>query len=381
MAGGLMQLVASGSQDVYLTGNPTITFFKTIYRRHTNFAKESIEQSLTGHVNFGQRVTCTVSRNGDLIHSVYLQVELPTLNNTDSSWVENVGHVLIDEVTIEVGGQIIDKQYGDWLQVWNELTQTSEKAAGYDKMIGASLGRTGGMLFIPFQFWFCRNIGLALPLIALQYHEIKFNILFRSATDCYFGSATNAEITNASLYVDYIYLDTEERKHFAGNPHEYLVEQLQFTGSETYDTTLIRSKLAFNHPCKEIIWTLQTEDRETAKEWTNYSNNGNGEQTVFDATLQLNGHERFSKRRGEYFNLVQPYQHHTAVPSAGIYVYSFALQPEEHQPSGTINMSRIDSASLLLNTNTTGNYKLRVYATNYNVFRVVSGMGGLAFSN
>jgi len=380
MTGGLMQLVAVGSQDIYLTGSPQITFFKTVYRKHTNFSIESIEQTLKGSLDFGQKVSCVVSRNGDLVHKVYLQIELPELSNTSSYWVNNIGHILIQEVSVEIGGQVIDRMYGDWLNIFNELTQTSERAAGYDKMIGESLQNAGGMLYIPLPFWFCRNPGLALPLIALQYHEVKFNIQFRQASDCYVGTATTPTLTSASLYVDYIYLDTEERRQFAQQSHEYLIEQLQFS-EEIYSTQNIKSKLAFNHPCKEIIWVLHTHEREIAKEWSDYSLNGDGEQTLYDAYLRLNGHDRFSKRRGDYFNLVQPYQHHTSVPSPGIYVYSFSLNPEQFQPSGAVNMSRIDEASLILTTNVTGTYKLRVYAINYNVLRVTGGMGGLAFSN
>lgn len=375
-----MQLVSIGSQDVYLTGNPQITFFKTVYRRHTNFAIECIEQSLHGTVNFGQKVSCVISRNADLVHKVYLQVELPALDDSNSSWVNNVGHVLINEISIEIGGQIIDKHYGDWLNIWNELTQKAELSACYSKMIGSSLGNSSGMLYIPLQFWFCRNPGLALPLISLQYHEVKVHVEFRRASDCYNGSATTPKITTASLYVDYIYLDTDERRQFSQVQHEYLIEQLQYVQHE-YSTTNVKTTLAFNHPCKELIWVLQSNERELAKEWSDYSLDGNGEQTLVDATLQLNSHDRFEKRRGDYFNLVQPYQHHTAGPSAGIYLYSFALNPEQHQPSGTLNMSRIDNATLLLTSSISGSYKLRIYAVNYNVLRISSGMGGLAYSN
>jgi len=352
--------------------------------------------NVNGTVDFGRKVSCTVSRNGDLIHKVYLQVDLPALNNTNGTtgslnWVDNIGHVLIDEVSIEIGGQTIDKHYGEWLTIWNELTQTSEKAAGYDAMIGNVSALTGAAdthsaytLYIPLQFWFCRNPGLALPLIALQYHEVKFNITFRSAADCYVlsGGATAAtpSLANASLYVDYIYLDTDERRQFAQVQHEYLIEQLQFTGAESFSNSAVKSKLSLNHPCKELVWVLHHADNESAKDWSNFT--VSGDDSIVDAKLQLNGHDRFSTRKAGYFNLVQPYQHHTAIPSTGIYVYSFALHPEQHQPSGTVNMSRIDNATLLLNTNTsTDSFKLRVYAVNYNVLRVMAGMGGLAYSN
>ena len=380
MTGGLIQLVAIGSQDIYLSGNPQITFFKTVYRRHTNFSIECIEQTFGGTVNFGQKVSCVISRNADLIHKVYLRVELPSLDNSDSAWVNNLGHVLIREVSIEIGGQVIDKHYGDWLNIWNELTQTAEKSACYDKMIGASLGRSGEMLYIPLQFWFCKNPGLALPLITLQYHEVKINMEFRKVEDCYNGSATPPVITNASLIIDYIYLDTDERRQFTQGQQEYLIDQLQILEQDC-NVNNVKTILPFNHPCKEFIWVLQSRERELAKEWSDYSRDGNGEQTLIDASLQLNSHDRFEKQTGKYFNLVQPYQHHTSGPSGGIYVYSFALNPEQHQPSGSLNMSRIDNATLLTNSNISGGYKLRIYAVNYNVLRISSGMGGLAYSN
>ena len=543
-----MQLVAYGAQDVYLTGNPQITFWKVVYRRHTNFAMESIEQTFNGQVDFGRKVTCTISRNGDLIHRVYLQVTLPevTVPNTAESpssteassqgtgylsnncffrWVNYIGHALIRSVEVEIGGQRIDKHYGDWLNIWNELTQEPGHQVGYDNMVGNNLLLTGAglkhveatTLYVPLQFWFCRNPGLALPLIALQYHEVRINMEFRNKEECYLVNSQGTDkccvqncatgtsdskcicvppLQYASLFVDYIYLDTDERRRFAQVSHEYLIEQLQFTGDESVTSTNVKVKLNFNHPCKELVWVVQRDDvSQTWKQWNNYTddvdrdanveagyasesfplllggganwpyganvnfggsasinmgtmatelgltpeqlqtalgsnfNTGGpgdvassasainmgttdagqgvdhagigpvraGRNPVIRAKLQLNGHDRFQERLGSYFNLVQPYQHHTNVPATGINVYSFALKPEEHQPSGTCNMSRIDSAVLQLqltpkaagqqNTNSkltpaiNVGSKIRVYATNYNVLRIMSGMGGLAYSN
>jgi len=539
MGGGLMQLVAYGAQDIYLSGNPQITFFKVVYRRHTNFSMESIEQTFNGKPDFDKKVTCTISRNGDLISRLYLQVELealpqtytadqddvtvpnvlngdhyytknlypkPTINQINSMFVtpdfgtnyyeistrsnvvvdsddfaigseqvtisyddgstnynyltvytdasgstaltydvtgaqiyyvipstfqivpeptpnstvvqvrdqlgnntytvftedsgtfteltytttqvssipfptqEWLGHKIIDYVEIEIGGQRIDKHYGDWLAIWNELSQTEGHWNGYKQMV------EGTTLYIPLQFWFNRNPGLALPLIALQYHEVKLNIKFSPKVAVYdnlitpeTGStpkytmpvsllANEGNMRSASLYVDYIYLDTDERRRFAQVSHEYLIEQLQFTGDESGTNKL---KLNFNHPVKELIWV----------EKDNNSGIGRYTTTYESAKLQLNGHERFSVRKPSYFQYVQPYQHHNRVPiDKGINVYSFALKPEEHQPSGTCNMSRIDNATLNLdrvsNTST-----IKVFAVNYNVLRVMSGMGGLAYSN
>ena len=546
-----MQLVAYGAQDIYLTGNPQITFFKVVYRRHTNFSMEAIEQTFNGQADFGRKVTCTISRNGDLIHRIYLQVTLPAVtckhNSTGTSdcsycfrWANYIGHVLIRSVEVEIGGQRIDRHYGDWLNIWNELTQEPGKQAGYDNMVGNTVALTGTALasteattlYVPLQFWFCRNPGLALPLIALQYHEVKINLEFRQKDETYVTTSTVIEcaasgsercsvcvpsLEQATLFVDYIYLDTDERRRFAQVSHEYLIEQLQFTGDESVTSTNVKVKLNFNHPCKELIWVVQRDDvvaprtvsgggLANTNQWNNYTDDfdldtqwGNtspdaaqllytnvesgwssmsfpsvytesnaaeshygpgvgylnminkqdtqpyttpmvrplrnplsefgpgasgdtaptnfgaltdaaqgadhaglgplraGRNPVMRAKLQLNGHDRFQERLGSYFNLVQPYQHHTNVPATGINVYSFALRPEEHQPSGTCNMSRIDNATLQLQLTpkavgmdvtsgtpsvTSGKSgKLRVYATNYNVLRIMSGMGGLAYSN
>jgi len=463
-SGGLMQLVAYGAQDIYLTGNPQITFFKVVYRRHTNFAMEAIEQTFNGAANFGRKVQCTISRNGDLIHRIYLQATLPqvTLTAADGSgaqfrWLNWVGHNLINNVNLEIGGQEIDKHYGDWLQIWNELTQEPGKQAGYADMVGnvpqlVNLIVQGGencdadcgygepnalnevtscapeyTLYIPLQFWFCRNPGLALPLIALQYHEVKINLEFEALNNLCFDYADGATasthqirdrvaasgLVSASLYVDYIYLDTDERRRFATVSHEYLIEQLQFTGAESVTSSSNKIKLNFNHPCKELVWVVQRDSFVSCDDAViqpfkgqqpfNYSDWWDravlesgysvtrvegmaGYNPIVTAKIQLNGHDRFYEREGRYFNLVQPYQHHTNIPAVGINVYSFALKPEEHQPSGTCNFSRIDNATLFitLTNNTvsaTTSAQVRVYAVNYNVLRIMSGMGGLAYSN
>jgi hypothetical protein len=578
MGGGLMQLVAYGAQDVYLTGNPQITFWKVTYRRHTNFAMESIEQTFNGQADFGRRVTCTVSRNGDLAYRTYLQVTLPEINqnmkNTNGGvfarWLDFPGHQLISQVEVEIGGQRIDRQYGDWMHIWNQLTSSAEQERGYHAMIGHTTQLTyitdpnfaavdgpctsnaprqvcaprnalpETTLYIPFQFWFCRNPGLALPLIALQYHEVKINLDIRPIDECLWAvqsldctdadspvnTITNPKVTSAyaqslvaaSLYVDYVFLDTDERRRMAQNPHEYLIEQLQFTGDESVGSSSNKIKLNFNHPCKELIWVVQPDEnvdycaslecsqtlfkllgaqpfnytdaldalppavhafgtKDSLTGLTAGTKNGSAfidasglfqqagpgviNRAAFDATaagdtavaagldaaagwasmtseaaagsygysdaqfnvatadaalvgvsdagtfvlaetslnmhcwgmnpvvtakLQLNGQDRFSEREGTYFDLVQPYQHHTRNPDTGINLYSFALRPEEHQPSGTCNFSRIDNATLQLvlsnaTVEGTKTAKVRVYATNYNVLRIMSGMGGLAYSN
>jgi hypothetical protein len=468
MAGGLMQLVAYGAQDIYLTGNPQITFWKVVYRRHTNFAVESIEQTLNGQADFGQTVTSTISRNGDLINQVFLEVELPALETTylddpiagegnydELVYANSIGHVLLKKVEVEIGGQTIDKHYGEWLEIWDELTQTAEKVAGFNQMIGkqpADIGlkntaNISQLLFIPLMFWFNRNPGLSLPLIALQYHEVKIKIEFRNALECLVALSNNGNrITSgtggipgngfqlstagrsnvkflyANLWVDYVYLDTEERRRFAQESHEYLIDQLQESGEQIQMTEAKTAKfrLNFNHPTKELIWVFQRNvnapqsgGNVAQNDWFNFSTSDPGRNEPVPYTgdlmdpgrqackIMLNGQDRFSARSAKYFRLVQNYQHHTCIPGKHIYEYAFGLRPEEHQPSGTLNFSRIDNAQLdyRLSTNAkcppyhnlTSPYgdvfgpnaegEIRVYARNYNVLRIMSGMGGLAYSS
>jgi len=442
MGGGLLQLVAYGAQDVYLTGNPQITFFKVVYRRHTNFSMEAIQQTFSGIPAYGNTVYCQISRNGDLIHRAYLQVTLPALTANDK-YVNYVGLRLLKSISIEIGGQQIDKHYSDWLYIWNELSLPIGKRSAWELMVGADTDITtpvSNTLYIPLEFWFCRNIGLALPLIALQYHEVKIKIEFESLANCVYKLSTNDTVApdttttrlDANLWVDYIFLDTDERRKFAQLSHEYLIEQLQFTGAESLtQNTATRVKLNFNHPCKELIWVAKFNKNTSVTQWYNYTLNVNNgfnagnvaiggtqglvnsihklsvsgdtteanvlksivynvepgfssaaKNTFTKCLLQLNGNDRFAERDGSYFNYVQPYQHHTNIPAnKGINVYSFAIKPEEHQPSGTLNMSRIDTAVLAVTSGSTEAGLIHVYATNYNVLRILSGMGGLAYSN
>jgi len=532
-----MQLVSYGAQDIYISGNPQITFWKVLYKRHTNFAVESIEVTFNGQADFNKRVTAIINRNADLMYKTYIQVVLPqitlstasgasSIGSTDSTqgfrWLNFIGHRLIKQVEIEIGGQRIDRQYGDWMQIWTQLSTEAGTVRALESLIGNThdlvlLKRGTGLgldatctstettvscvpragtpaktLYIPLQFWFCRNPGLAIPLIALQYHEVRINVDFETWQNCqyaesYIGKPVQPpaqSLAAASLYVDYVYLDTEERRRFAQQSHEYLIEQVQYTGAESITSSSNKIQLNFNHPVKELQWVVQRDSFVdcSASTWVasiggpqpfNYSDDfstdgmivsllgqaqfngaaaanvpaatygpgtlgvvtsdvtgalgqgasqassligadsfdvsGNAEfesgvnyllaKVILDsgircegknpievAKLQLNGQDRFTEREGSYFDKVQPFQHHTRTPSTGINVYSFALRPEEHQPSGTCNFSRIDKATLQLTVSintVTGQRtaQVRVYALNYNVLRVMSGMGGLAYSN
>ena len=387
-----MQLVAYGAQDIYLTGNPQITFFKVVYRRHTNFAMEAIEQTWNGtSTGADGRCTATISRNGDLVSRMYIETSGTAGDTT------NPGANFIKSVELEIGGQQIDKQSGAWMEVWSELTAANTNGTTATLAANnatAAVGLTqfqhmsgmGGIdgaavacrFTVPLYFWFCRNPGLALPLIALQYHEVKV-ILDHIHNTCFTANPIN------KLWCDYIYLDTDERRRFAQVSHEYLIEQVQeqaLSASTTND-------LNFNHPVKELVWTRTT------------ANVGVVDHTallppIADSTetyvLKLNGHDRFAARVQSYFARTQVWENHSgyggldSTETAGIgeandsiCVYSFALKPEEHQPSGTCNFSRIDNAQLV--SSAALQSQCIMFAVNYNVLRIMSGMGGLAYSN
>ena len=455
MGGGLMQLVAYGAQDIYLTGNPQITFFKVVYRRHTNFSMESIQQTWAG--TFGTRgqgrCTATIARNGDLVNRLYVEVPYGTSGSN-----RHLGHKIgrnptaqwINTVECEIGGQTIDRQYGHWMEAWAELTEPNPSGycttgtygiAGTDNPptpdsgttfqlmsgMGGGFDTTEASIFVPLRFWFCENPGLALPLIALQYHEVKIILTGNNLADQ--NSDSTRGLDKAVLWADYIYLDTDERRRFAQVSHEYLITQIQYQNFSSDNNTCT---LTFNHPVKELIWTgkwhspdanqnqpdlIQASGDHTSNEVAAvqyFSNTGSFEPLADNNfQLKLNGHDRFAARDRNYFTMSQVWQYHTGfgslsaadssfaastnvdannLPASGkphvngqaIAVYSFALKPEEHQPSGTCNFSRIDNAQLVTTGTSLGDSTAlpnNIYAVNYNVLRIMSGMGGLAYSN
>ena len=423
-----MQLVAYGAQDIYLTGQPQITFFKSVYRRHTNFATESIRQTINGTPGFNNTVSITISRNGDLLNGVVVEYSPnnmlsgvtgfnPGNNSPPSAPIAyvgaNLGHSIFNRVEVEIGGQLIDRQYGTWLTIWDYLTNTNPNGVQgspeqygaeptskntptnqdgvvstlYDIMSFNHRGTTTlenasdspNKAYVPLQFWFCKNPGLAVPLIALQYHEVKINLYFNGYSSILASSSTitstGNEFNGFSVYGEYVYLDTTERRQFAQNAHEYLIDQIQVNQAVTNNSPL----LTFNHPVKELIW-LPTPVLVSSQ---NQSGGSSPSSSLASGNykITLNGTDRFTERDLTYFTRYQVNQVHTGFGSIlwpnSIAVYSFALRPEEHQPSGTCNFSRIDTAIL----DKPSNQSIDIYAVNYNILRIMSGMGGLAYSN
>lgn len=455
MAGGLMQLVAYGAQDVYLTGNPKVTFFQAVYKRHTNFAMENIEQTVNGNVTNSGRVSVTIARNGDLIGDMYLEMSTQVLSTTalgtsgapDSCWAAERA---ISAIELTIGGQRIDKHYQRWWRLYSELYLTQDQKNKWARMATNPVPVSGATnkVFLPLIFFFNRNAGLYLPLIALQYHEVRIDIDLAADMSTYISTSSGFKV-----WGNYVYLDTEERRRFAQKGHEYLIEQVQHTGTDTVTAGSAKQiRLSYNHPVKELVWAVGGASAANNFLWNFTSNTGTGAgglvltcnpyvysnlagatancwgvssltsgvgipQVVFGKVnavssnvtvsstawhedgapdayksvgpvdtfkLILNGQDRFKEQPGKYFNQVQPFNHHSGTPMPGIYSYSFALKPEEHQPTGTCNFSRIDNAQVEIKAKSgiaSDSQTLYMFAVNYNVLRIQSGMGGLAFSN
>ena len=455
-----------GAQDVYLTGNPKVTFFQAVYKRHTNFAMEAIQQTVNGTANSNQRISVTIARNGDLVGYMYAQLQ-PAVNNLtsnsvifDTNWIAERA---FSSVELTIGGQRIDKHFQTWWRIYSELNLSDENKVQYNKMTTLSTPQaisgavSPGQVYLPFIFFFNRNPGLYLPLIALQYHEVRLDIDCAANYSNYFGTSQPV------IWANYVFLDTEERRRFAQKGHEYLIEQVQHTGGDTMSSGLTETnaaiiRLSFNHPVKELCWCYQNSAFPSGTAslnalWnftTNVQNvnvttsslvisnvnsvfrttefgspqllmanvvsvstasvggvhsplvaatpfclNGWTEEGAPSASvaqvgglevgplhqfkLILNGQDRFKEQTGKYFNQVQPFYHHSGNPYPGIYSYSFALHPEEHQPTGTCNFSRIDNAQVQVwiknRLDPTNNYIQKLFAVNYNILRIQSGMG------
>lgn len=422
--GGLLQLIARGKQDVFLTGNPQVTWFKMVYRRYTNFSIESSIIQFDNQPDFGRKITTVLPRKGDLLSTLWIEIELPAIKDSVTglpvSYVNSIAHALIQEISIEIGEQEIDKQTGEWMELWSNYVVTNDKSQGWNNMIGkvnvsqgnatcTNVGLYGPLkLYVPLRFWFCKNPGLALPLIALQYHPVRINISLRPLQQLFIidtpstvpcdKSVSPLSITSFNMFGDFIHLDVEERRRFVANSHEYLIEQVQYTPSISIDKTAraVQLPMEFNHPIRELFWLIQRDAAVSTHQWFNYTNLSVGETGIYtnlitSAILRIDGFDRFDSRRADYFRLVQPFQYHTVVPvEQYVYSYSFCFRPEDVQPSGSMNASRIDSIVLHLEMDETlevksaksparGTSSARIYAINHNVLRVTNGFGGILF--
>jgi hypothetical protein len=417
MTGGLLQIVASGAQDVYLTGNPQITFFKVVYRRHTNFSLESIQQFFRNENNldFGKSTYSVLERKADLMSGVVLEIKLPALEQVQNgstfvNWVNGIGNAIINSVQVKIGGYTVDTQSGEWMDINSQYNVSQDKRGAYDEMLGYRqtniniLAKDELTLHIPLNFWF-NNPGLALPIEALQYHDVEIYFNFADLADMIVsdvaitnplvkGTGRIASFLECKIYVDYIYLDTDEKRRIVQSSHEYLIEQVQMLNYEQINTndTSRKIDLFLKHPVKSLYWVISND------QYTTTGSTGNNNQPLnYDAVntidnkdtfktmkLLFNGSDRFTDRPAKYFRLTQPFQYFKCCPTKTIYSYTFALRPYDLQPSGSCNFSRIDNVKMNITfdstTQTATPSKLRVYAVNYNVLRIMNGMSSIVFS-
>ena len=403
MGGALLELLAVGEQDVHLTNNPQFSYFKSVYRRHTNFAIESIPQYFKENPDFGQKVSCIIEKKGDLLHQIFLEIHLPSLME-NVSWVNSIGTNIIKKIDLLIGGIEICSMRGEYLDIHHELTTDGGKRSAYYKMVGKLSSYTRNSqteslkLIVPIPFWFCKEIHNALPIIAMQYSEIRINVDFRPFNECWYSGTSMSitpetkTITNATLYCDYIYLDRHERiKTATQESCEYLIEQVQIEEGNNIAGNITDAIIHFNfnHPVKELLWLYQANSIRDTNDWSNYSKILDDDTQIQSKTAPLdyitykmNGLERFQRRFADYFRLVVPFQRHTSVNSDSfIYTYSFSIYPEKHQPSGSCNFSKIDNNQLLLELEpNVPAGQIRIYAINYNLIKIKNGMTGLAYS-
>lgn len=472
MGGGVIQLVAVGAQDQFISGSPEISYFKMVYKRHTNFSMESVRQTFNTKPTLDLKentFTCRINRVADLLQEIFLSIELPDIYSSTKfrfRWIPNIANYIIKSCSVRIDTQLIDQSWGEWMDIWNELSLSADKRDGYNRLTGNideftsprilepyieinnnnisytyypegtrnSPSIKKRRLFLPLPFWFTKNPGLALPLIALQYQHIDITIELRGIEELYqlylpsqiyvspseyrrlstvttitdminsdvifneinddvsiqrflvplgesYINTSNIIDIDAYLECNFIFLDESERRNIAVNSHDYLIERVQRIEREG----LINQgtiDLILQNPIKEIIWVARRSDISTTNKWNDFTDNGS--QILKTAKMIWNGMERFEDKSPEYFNYMQPFQYHTRCPRDGIYVYSFALHPEKSQPSGSFNASTINKIQMYVTTNPPSDayeYEFVFYAIYYNVFRVMSGSGGMVFAN
>jgi hypothetical protein len=379
--GGLIQLVAFGSEDLILTADPQITLFKNIYKRHVDFSMESIQLFFTDIPGFNTTSSIIIRKHGDLLSRLYLEVELPYDININSYWTNRIGFNLINRVELYIGKKLIDRLYGLWMHIWTELTHTIDMKAIISKMVGTTYNdgfseglvcNTPHKLLIPLPFSFCRNTGLSLPLNAIRNNQdITLKFFFEKKENCIqSGLLPDGDITHVSLWADYIFLEVEDNRLYVQKPLEYLIEVVQHLERNLVSPGSKSIRLPFSLPCKELVWVVYNLDR-TGDKFTDFTIGNNS--MVKNVQFKFNTKNVFSSgaRDNNYFNYVKPYQHHQKLPDFGINAYSFALYPEELAPSGFINFKHLDTA--VMNITTNGNGYIHIFAFSYNILKIKGG--------
>lgn len=408
MKGALLELAAKGEEDLNLIGNPTISFFKSVHKKHTNFTKFEQSNIFYGQVNFGQKVTCKIERYGDLISKTWLQIKLPATGNDYVSWIKSIGNYMIKEVKLKMGGEVITKLSGEYIDIFYKYYYNIGHYNTYSSGVQNIQNYTNTsltddqVLLVPLPFWFTKDISQALPLISLQHTTIEVEVEFRPLIDLLFSNSdksnlsglvnlNNLYIDECLLYGEYIYLDSQERTAFAGKEEiNYLIEQYQ---DEIYPVSggeINKSyKIKFNHPVKELIWLYRSFYNENLNKWNNYNhindNNFNSfVEPLVNVSIMLNGQDRVDKRVAQFFRILVPLFSHNSSNSDLVYFYNFALDCDSIQPSGTLNFSKIDDARINIEFSTKGSNgikdgSVKLMAINYNFLKIKKGMAGILY--
>uniref|UniRef100_A0A6C0IY37 Major capsid protein N-terminal domain-containing protein n=1 Tax=viral metagenome TaxID=1070528 RepID=A0A6C0IY37_9ZZZZ len=430
---GYFQLTVASDEDKYLVGNPQFTYFKSVHKRHTNFSLQNVSLNFSGetymgkHSNFSKKIYTNIPKNGDLIHRMYLMINLD-FDGAQKELIESIGvsgFSLIDYIEISIGGQIIDKHTGDWLHIYHEHFLDSSKNDLLCDMINIhnvakyKSSLRDGILYLPLAFWFNKDPGVSLPIIALNNNEVKINVKFNPRNKINNKVNNLLIIQNVELLVEYIHLDVEEKRLFVNNSHQYLIEQIQYSDlnnlplklnefdeDSDYEKYNHKINVPFKNPIKELFWCIQdlnynnkvNKGNNLFNFWLNLNSEERTSQLI-DAKIMINGKEIFEPKSYNYFLSVLKYQYHSGnnytnidvltepkiiySEGSGVYCYSFSLKPEEFQPSGSLNFSKLDNVELNIRVkrdkNGSNQKIIKLFAINYNILNIISGQAGLIF--
>jgi hypothetical protein len=426
---GIAQLISRGPQDAHLMSDGS-SLFVPHWRKHTPFGREMIQFTFGTEVDFGKRLVCTATRGGDLMHRTFLSFRLPEVHVPAGSrfrWLDHVGHAMVEGLDLEIGKTRIDRHTGEWLHVWSSMTCPAGNREQLAKMIGmrpelsdvtsgGSEGRVvpAASIYVPLEFWFCRELSEALPVVALQYHDVRFVVDVRPLEDCcWHDGPVSFGRLEAAVLAEMIFLDNPERKRFAQQGHRYLIEQMYSVKQDVGDRAGEQSvPLDLWQPCKELAVTVQRNvyvgpeagaflGRQTFNYTSDWDRTRTGAQVTYslgglespllllgqranpirNMRMQVAGKDMFPQMTDEFYTVLQPYMHHASPPPAGVCVYSFGLDPESIAPSGSLNMSKTQTIVKMDISPDLGPCTARVYGLCYNVLDIRDGMAGVLFTN
>lgn len=409
MGTGNLQIISRGPEDVYLTGNPQFTFFKSVYKRHSVFSVQKMEVCDSTAVDFGETIRFRIDRNGDLLKNIFLELKIKGLKQDQegASWVGFTNSFmasLIEYVEIVINGERIDRIEGVFFDIYNELFLDQAKRIGNDDMMGKyenpaaiQFNATENIytFYLPLPFWFCESLSQALPLIAMQHSEILIYVKLRESIEIVKSDVSLTrildidgnplQIESLKLFGNYVVLDKHERKLFSTKEHTYLITQHQTNIDHISSTATIKTmSLSFKHPIKYLIWVIREKverDTQNGNEWVNYSLTS-GSNPLDTASIRLNGVNHIETSEASYYNKVVPYYQFKNYPRKFIHAYSFAEFPADWKPSGHFNFSKLDKKELVFSLNThTTDQDVFAFTENYNLFRIKSGLAGVAFAN